>query len=1066
MGKKSSFATVASQIVNYNSNILELLSKFEAIATSNRSTIDIDFEDEFGNRTTFNTPSMNYLLSEIKRLNNNINSIFNIDTTGSIIQNADNKFQKVVSINLNTEPNSINELTNIDTFVATKNWFFDSLLNPMLNVEIDLEGRVSDNVRKCMVRRYIVKFDRTSDGQLTATGQSALNSYNENFRNRNDITFEDFEFWHRTTPGVRQATNPNYDENMFDLQPNEVLFDGVFSVLRTEEDTLNRKLWYHLDTLDYIITDTQEAQQLAEGDELILNEEESSTRYRVIEVSTSQQNPRIRLERVTGVEPVPVLAGALKIYSPVVQNKILRVSIGFDERNVVFIKPMNADTHILAKDWSLGTGFWSNDLNLSSNDSDNGKNMEQFYQEKVFDYGQALKDLVEKNVPSSLGEEPNVPVLLDDNFKVVQLNRHLTDNPLKREISVKHKNQLKYKSELNEISESITEKSKEMKLTKFTSKSVKKTLDNDLSVLSNKKKRLSNLLSSTVNEIVSLSSNVNNANIKAKYVVRGFWDIPSPIIKRGSKPQEVVQFKIQYRYLSLDGRENPVETFKINKVDEEDLPENAAYSNWITKFTDSRKRIKDESTGEYFWEVQDVSDADTPNINQLEIPITQNERVEIRIKALSEVGYPDSPMESDWSEVLTIDFPDDLNDVLGDNDFILREAQQDEIKSRIDADLESRGLDDLLSERITINDKTYNMTTDSILTQIKDPVNGNQLGLFEYINKLEERLATLEEQVNRAKGILSVFILRDDQEFKVNNNQEMVFNVECEDYLNEFTGSGVPNGRVYANEIYVVKDFRVRVENTANSSPLGLLSPRDYFTNSDFMRTDAPQTFWVNERDELLSNNSTGNTRTQLNNQFLWQSNFITVDQTTSVKIAENIGNDFQIDNSNSLVDILASTEFNVGYDENSILSFINNNNSVLESEKWYDISPSVVSNSKLLTTVHPVVQNLEDLVETNTDKIKTIQPGENNAIDIPVNIYFKMNSLDPSAGSGNNYDYINLNNSTSTTKHIKRVKFFLENEAENRPFIFTVKFNINRNKVGIQKITPNRNLSLPSSIV
>ena len=1066
MSKKSSFATVASQIVNYNSNILELLSKFDTITTSNQSSIDIDFQDEFGNRTTFNMPSIGYLLGEIKRLNNNINSIFNINTTGSLIQNADNKFQKVVSVDLNVEPNSINELGIVDTFIATKNWFFDSLLNPMLNVELDLEDKVSDSVRKCMARRYIVDFDKTSDGQFTAVGLSALNSFNENFRGRADIGIDEFEFWHRTTPGVRQPLNPNYDEQMFDLQPNEVLFDGIFSVLRVEEDTLNRKLWYHLDTLDYLITDTQEAQQLAEGDELILNEEQSSTRYRVIEVSTTAQNPRVRLERVTGLEPIPVLTGALKIYSPVVQNKTLRISIGFDERNVIFIKPMNADTHILAKNWSLGTGFWSNDLNLSSSNSDNGKSMEQFYQEKVFDYGQALKDLVEKNIPSSLGEFPNAPELLEENFKVVQLNRHLTDNPLKKEIAVRHKEQVKYKSELNEVSEAIKEKSKEVKLTKFTSKSVKKTLDNELNILSNKKKSLSRLLESTVNEIVSLSSNVNNMNIKAKYVIRGFWDIPEAIIRRGSKPQEVVQFKIQYRYLSLDGRENPVETFKINKLEEGELPENAAYSNWVTKYTEARKRIKDESTGEYFWEFQDVSDADKPNINQLEIPITQNERVEIRIKSLSEVGFPDSPLESEWSETLTIDFPDDLNDVLGDNDFIIREATQDELKVRIDSDLEARGLDDLLNQRITINDRTYNMTSDTILTQIKDPVNGNQLGLFEYINKLEERLAVLEEAVNRSKGVLSVFILRDDEEFKVNNNQEMVFNVECEDYLNEFTGDGVPNGRVYANEIYVVKDFRVRIENTASASPLGLLSNKDYFNNSDFMRTDAPQVFWVNERDELLSNSATGNTRTQLDNQFLWQSNFLSIDQTTSVKISENIGNDFQNVNSNSLTDVLSSSEYNVGYNENSILNFLNNNNSILETDKWFDVAPSVVSNTKLLTTVHPVVQNLTDLVETNTDKVKSIQPGDNNAVDIPLNIYFKMNSLDPSSGSGNNYDYINLNNSTSTIKHIKRVKFYLENEAENRPFIFTVKFNINRNKVGIQKITPNKNLSLPSNII
>jgi hypothetical protein len=95
----------------------------------------------------------------------------------------------------------------------------------------------------------------------------------------------------------------------------------------------------------------------------------------------------------------------------------------------------------------------------------------------------------------------------------------------------------------------------------------------------------------------------------------------------------------------------------------------------------------------------------------------------------------------------------------------------------------------------------------------------------------------------------------------------------------------------------------------------------------------------------------------------------------------------------------------------------------------------------------------LESIIETNSDKIKNIDAGDNNIITIPLNIYFKMNSLDNNQ-NGLNYKYLDLNNSKSTVKHIKKVKFFLENEAENRPFIFNIKFNINRSKVILKKIT------------
>jgi hypothetical protein len=103
------------------------------------------------------------------------------------------------------------------------------------------------------------------------------------------------------------------------------------------------------------------------------------------------------------------------------------------------------------------------------------------------------------------------------------------------------------------------------------------------------------------------------------------------------------------------------------------------------------------------------------------------------------------------------------------------------------------------------------------------------------------------------------------------------------------------------------------------------------------------------------------------------------------------------------------------------------------------------------LSSIHPQIQNLEKIQETNSDKIKTIQGGEVNDIDIPINIYFKMNAMD-TAVTGLNYQYINLNSSRTTVRHIKKLKFFLENENENRPFIFTIKFILNRSKVVTKK--------------
>jgi len=1063
MPARSSFPAVAEQILTFNKNLVEILSKINTLSSTTEANVSVKIVNEEGVLVEYTLPSFSFLKSEIDRLNNNVNSIYNIDNSGALIQtSAGNKFKKVVTVDLNKEPASLNELQVVNSFKSSKNWIFDGLLNPLLSIEFDLSGKIENNVRKCLVRRYIVEFAKDTAGNFTPLGQSALNSFNQLFRNKSNIDLNDFVTWHKTTAGLVEPLTPNYDEQVFDLNPNELLYDGVFSVLKTEEDRLNRKLWYHLNTLDYLVTDTNEVRQLAQNDEVMINSEISSTRYKIIEVSTVESNFRVRFERIEGNQPIPVGTGTIKIYSPVVYTKTVNISIGYNERNVVFVKPMNADNHLVAKNWSLGSGYWTNDLRLSSTAEDNGLTMEQYYIDYVYDYGEVLQDLVAKKTPNKLAGTPVAPTLNGSNFKVVQINKHLTDTPDANLIKTKHNLMQSLKSEVTQINEAVESKNKKSKVLRFTSEADKKQINLELDSLTKKRESKSKLLASVTQEIINLSKSPSLTKVDPKFKVRGFWTMPEAVVTRGTQPQEVVQFRVQYRYLSKDGRETPTETFRVSNATTGNK-QTGAFSNWTEFKTDARKRTYNAENGTYTWEIEDIESADTPNINQLDLSIQSNEKMEIRIKSISEVGWPESPVESDWSEVLTVEFPDDLNNVLNENDFILQEATKEELKVRMDTELSAKGLDDHLSDTIVVNNTTYHHDANKILSGFKD-ANGVSLGLFEYLKSLQDRIISLEEKIKRAKGELEVIILRNNQEFVVQNGSEVTFNVECEDYLDQFIGSAntrqVQSGRIYANNIYVIKDFVVKLRNKAVDSPLGLLSNRSYSQNSDIYNAGAPQTFWVNDKDQLLSSSSTGQTRTQLNNQFIWNVNYESVTSTVVTKISENIGNSFVTNNNNSITPILSSNEFSVGYNETSILSFVGNNTSLLDTKKWVDTTVSVSSTSKLLTTVHPVVPNLEDIVETNTDKVKVVNGGDDKSIIIPINIYFKMNALDPNQG-GLNYEYIDLNSSRSTIKHIKKLKFLLENESENKPFEFSIKFNINRSKVVLKKTVSPINTSI-----
>ena len=135
----------------------------------------------------------------------------------------------------------------------------------------------------------------------------------------------------------------------------------------------------------------------------------------------------------------------------------------------------------------------------------------------------------------------------------------------------------------------------------------------------------------------------------------------------------------------------------------------------------------------------------------------------------------------------------------------------------------------------------------------------------------------------------------------------------------------------------------------------------------------------------------------------------------------------------------------------NKILKFNNDSNSLLDNSKWIDIKQTSSSTNKFLTTIHPVVSGLNQLVESNTEKVRYITSDSSDDIVVPINIYFKLNAMD-NKKSIKSYSWIQFTNSTKPVTHIKKLRVYMETESSSKPFVFDLKFVINRNRTIFKK--------------
>lgn len=821
MKSKNNLSNILSKLLTLNNNSIESFAKINEAITSDNESVTLNIENADGSKDTFTIPSFGYLKNSIERLNNNITTISNINGGGSSIRLSDGTYRRVMSAKLPSVAPTITKLNSINNFKIKSNYFFENLMNPMLCVTIDLTNQINNDVERLLVNRYILDTDTEQKKEF----------FNNKYSTHSSIDYNTF-----INDIVTNNISYVLDEEIIQLTPQSPKYSGMFDVLRITNDKVvttingaevvtNRKL-IKLNTLDY--TDNsigiQGTMRLNVGDSVEIVSEPCDTRYIVKQVDSSTNT--IVLELVEGNRIVKIGSNILRVSSIKDKNVSIDVNVGYNERCVVFVKAIDSHSNMVSSNWSPGTGFYTNDLTFK--DSNGLITLQQYYQKSVIDFGTFLMSYANDWYPTSIeGVVPNAPILDESNFKVVKINKQVTDSE-----SITRIKQLN--SEKNNLQDQITSKSiaisnlkNKINSTNYVSNTMR---DADVSELQSKINEYDSIVktySSKVNTITSLSDSSSLTSVSPKYRVRGFWEMPLEQSTPSTGKQAIIKFKIRYRYLSIDGAANNVEQIG-NSV-------SGSFSNYNIIESVLRERIKDKN-GVYYWKPIDLNDSEEVNINQLDIPITKGEKVEIQVKSISEAGFPNNPIESEWSEPIIITFPEEYN-TENPLDGILKQNSSDESQLIVENLLFSKGISSHVNDTFSSNGSLFLHTSNNIasgfLTDEQRPIS-----LYQKLLEMQNTINQLQEIIGNSTGVM--YVTLSDENGNVYELKENTLNrIYGGSYMKEVNKLSIKKGAI------ITKNFYLNISNNAQTG-LRLLS-----------RIAGSRSAMVNESNQYMNNNNT-----------------------------------------------------------------------------------------------------------------------------------------------------------------------------------------------------------------
>lgn len=792
------------------------------------------------NDSTYVIPSFLSLENKINMLQENFENLVKSPEKCEAYFNFDGNTRSIEVRKYNYAPDSI-KLSTLSNYSVESNNIFKDFLTPVpfINIELpELPNDITDvNVKKIVVKSdklknifknrlsYLVEVTKPSGEVVTETryyqsiNDTYSNIYKFLYNYEAGVDYEEYDSLYklpvRKNLGSSSYVIERIISDIIDDDLNELITLKLRSNL-VDDNKYNNKLTYKL------FDDTIE-KQLQVGDELVNYDGTGKVAITSITPSTNTMTVKIvngEYLNFIGTDSYDTNEdnnihnlSKLRFYKAIDldSNKYVKVPLEEDQYVFIAIAPINNKLNVQS---SWGTGIIVDTHSLINNV--NNLDFKTYYDNNVKNIGDVLFEMTSMiTSPIMTLSTTNFnkltsikPVLRENDLVVMQINKHLNNATSVKNIRQAYQQKKSAEIQLEQLQTKINDVNEKLASTEFNdTNNVGQTYLAELSTLSNQKKNLLNIISTAINEI---SLNLNSSEIptsNAKYRIRGFYVPNLNNVDNIVTNNHVIGIQVQYRYKNISSNIGNAVTLNDN-----DSSEAFIYSDWNLLTTVKRNKIASIENGNYVYSYESTDEIiNEPSYNQIDIPISQGETVDVRLKVIYDFGQPYVNVTSDWSNILSISFPDEFvhNNSIQN---IASEIASDNESIKINSMLENNGVNSHMTDKLIDQNITYYHRSENIAS-----------GFYTEERKiipLKDKLISLSNDISAIKDYTLNLIPKYDVTLSIGSKNKKLYS-DRENILTLASYSDFENGNqhdYYTFENGIVHcNINLSIKNTGNS---------------------------------------------------------------------------------------------------------------------------------------------------------------------------------------------------------------------------------------------------------